>query len=132
MEIHRRRLPHIYPEDTPIFLTWNLHGSLLPSQATPPGSLTSGEAFVWLDRSLDNATEGPMYLKRPEIAGIVVDSVYKGQELGHYQLHAFVVMPNHVHLLITPQIRPDLLLKSMKTATARAANRLLNRTGEPF
>jgi REP element-mobilizing transposase RayT len=43
-----------------------------------------------------------------------------------------VVMPNHVHLLITPQIRPDLLLKSMKTATARAANRLLNRTGEPF
>jgi len=41
-------------------------------------------------------------------------------------------MANHVHLLIHPLISPDRLLKSLKGASARHANRLLGRTGEPF
>jgi REP element-mobilizing transposase RayT len=41
-------------------------------------------------------------------------------------------MADHVHLLIRPLIAPDRLLKSLKGATARHANRLLGRTGEPF
>jgi REP element-mobilizing transposase RayT len=41
-------------------------------------------------------------------------------------------MANHVHLLIRPKITPDHLLKSLKGASARFANRLLGRTGEPF
>jgi putative transposase len=41
-------------------------------------------------------------------------------------------MPNHVHLLITPLVSPARLLKSLKGATAREANRVLRRTGEPF
>ena len=73
-----------------------------------------------------------MYLQRPDIAQIVIDSISKGVELGHYELDAYVVMANHVHLLIRPAIAPDLLLKSLKGTTARYANRLLGRTGEPF
>jgi putative transposase len=41
-------------------------------------------------------------------------------------------MANHVHLLILPKISPARLLQSLKGATAREANRLLGRTGEPF
>jgi REP element-mobilizing transposase RayT len=41
-------------------------------------------------------------------------------------------MANHVHLLIRPAIAPAHLLKSLKGATAREANRLLGRTGESF
>jgi len=41
-------------------------------------------------------------------------------------------MANHVPLLILPKIDPSHLLKSLKGATAREANRLLGRTGEPF
>ena len=59
-------------------------------------------------------------------------SLRKGVELGHYELGAYVVMANHVHLLIWPKVTPDRLLKSLKGATAREANRLLGRTGEPF
>ena len=70
-----------------------------------------------------------MYLRQPEIARIVVDSIHKGVELGHYELAAYVVMANHVHLLIRPLIAPDRLLKSLKGLTARHANRLLGRTG---
>ena len=73
-----------------------------------------------------------MYLKQPEIAGILVASIHKGVELVHYELGAYVVMPNHVHLLIRPLIAPDRLLRSLKGATARAANLQLGRTGEPF
>jgi type I restriction enzyme R subunit/putative DNA methylase len=52
--------------------------------------------------------------------------------LGHYELGAYVVMPNHVHLLVRPLVSPDRLLRSLKGSTARAANLLLGRTGEPF
>ena len=128
----RRRLPHIYPPGAPLFVTWHLHGSLPHSLRPPPGPLTSGEAFVWLDRQMDSARTGPLYLGQPEIARIVVGSIHKGVELGHYELGAYVVMANHVHLLIRPSIAPDRLLGSLKGASAREANRLLGRTGEPF
>jgi hypothetical protein len=72
--------------------------------------LSSGEAFVCLDRRLDNLRHGPMHLRRPEIAQIVVEGIIKGVELGHYELGAYVVMANHVHLLIRPKIRPDRLI----------------------
>jgi putative transposase len=75
---------------------------------------------------------GPTYLRRPEIARVVVDSIHKGVELAHYNLHAYAVMANQVHLLIQPKINPSHLLKSLKGATAREANRILGRTGEPF
>jgi REP element-mobilizing transposase RayT len=132
MAPHRRRLPHIYPNGTPLFLTWHLHGSMPASLLPPPGPLSSGQAFVWLDRQLDNPRSGPMYLRQCDIARIVVDSIRKGVDLGHYELGAYVVMANHVHLLIQPNIAPDRLMKSLKGATAREANQLLGRTGEPF
>jgi putative transposase len=132
MAPHRRRLPHIYPEGTPLFLTWHLHGSMPASLLPPPGPLSSGQAFVWLDRQLDNPRTGPMYLRQTDIARIVAGSIHKGVDLNHYELSAYVIMANHVHLLIQPKIAPQHLLKSLKGATAREANRLLGRTGEPF
>jgi REP element-mobilizing transposase RayT len=81
---------------------------------------------------MDNPKQGPMYLQQPEFAKVVVASIHKGVELGHYELGAYVVMPNHVHLLVRPLVAPDRLLRSLKGATARAANLLLGQTGEPF
>ena len=112
MTPHRRRLPHVYPEGAALFLTWHLHGSLPASLLPPPRSLASGQAFVWLDRQLDALRRGPRYLHRPDIAQIVVNSIRKGVELGHYELGAYVVMPNHVHLLIQPSIAPECLMKT--------------------
>ena len=73
-----------------------------------------------------------MYLRRPAIAQIVVDSIHKGVALAHFELGAYVVMANHVHLLIRPKVAPERLMKSLKGCTAREANRVLGRTGEPF
>jgi putative transposase len=63
---------------------------------------------------------------------LVVGSLWRGVELGHYQLYAFVVMANHVHVLLLPLIAPSQLLKSLKGYTAREANRRVGKTGEPF
>ena len=82
---------------------------------------------------MDRADTGPQYLRNPEIAAVVVRALYFGQEqLDHYQLHAWVVMANHVHVLLTPKVDPARLVKSIKGFTAREANQILGRTGEPF
>jgi REP element-mobilizing transposase RayT len=85
-----------------------------------------------MDRHLDTLRKGALYLRQPAIAALVVGSIYKGAEIGHYDLHAYVIMPNHVHLLIQPKVSPKDLMKSLKGVTAREANRILHRTGEPF
>ncbi|MGA2268201.1 MAG: transposase [Bryobacteraceae bacterium] len=128
----RRRLPHIYPQQAWLFVTWHLHGSLPPAAYPPPHAPSAGHAFVWVDRYLDHASTGPLRLKDERIANIVVDALQRGVQLGHYQLRAFVIMANHVHVLLLPLIPPPRLLKSLKGCTAREANRILGRTGEPF
>ena len=130
---HHRRLPHIYPEGKTLFITWHLHGSLPHSSYPPPGKLNAGQAFVWIDRHLDAARSGPLYLKQEPIAQLVIASIrYNAEQLQHYELHAFVVMANHVHLLVLPRVNPSRFLQSVKGYTAREANRLLGRTGQPF
>jgi REP element-mobilizing transposase RayT len=98
----------------------------------PPGRTNSGQAFVWMDRYLDTAAGGPKYLLNDQIARAVMTSLHRGIDLGHYQLRAWVLMPNHVHVLLLPLVSPSRLLQSLKGAAAREANRILGRTGEPF
>ena len=49
-----------------------------------------------------------------------------------YALHAWVVMPNHVHILMTPLKNVSLIMQRLKGVTAREANQLLCRSGTPF
>src|SRR5579885_2216664 len=101
------RLPHEYADGKWLFVTWHLHGST-PQWLQPPRNLSSGEAFVWMDRRMDTARRGPLFLRQPEIARVVVDCIHKGVELGHYELGAWVVMPNHVHVLVRPLVSASL------------------------
>lgn len=56
-----------------------------------------------------------------------------GQDVHHdYILHAFVVMPNHAHLLVTPKATVPKLMQGLKGRTARRANQILKRTGRAF
>jgi putative transposase len=52
--------------------------------------------------------------------------------LGHYDLAAYAILSNHMHLLLLPKIAPSRLLQSLKGAAARDANLILGRTGESF
>ena len=64
---------------------------------------------------------------------MIVEAVWDNpQILRHYVLHAFVVMPNHVHLLVTAAVPVPKLTKSLKGITAKRANAMLALTGRPF
>jgi putative transposase len=133
MELYRRRLPHVYETDRPVFLTWRLHESLPVNRTFPMQALNSGRAFAAMDRLLDEARCGPLYLREPAIADMVVEAIrYNAEKLEHYRLHAFVVMPNHVHMLATPAVALPILTKSLKGITAKRANAMLALTGTPF
>jgi putative transposase len=133
MPFHHRRLPHLYEINRPIFLTWRLHDSLPPNRIFPSATLTSGQAFAIMDRLLDEARAGANHLRQPAIARMVVEAFHHNSGiLGHYLLHAFAVMPNHVHMLLTPAVPLPKLTKSLKGITARRANEILGLTRKPF
>jgi len=131
--IYQRRLPHISTTDQPVFLTWRLHGSVPSHRPFAGGRLPSGRVFAALDRLLDEARTGPLYLRRAALADMVVEAVlYHAEVLRQYVRHAFVVMPNHVHLLVTAEAPLPRLTKSLKGITGKRANAMLALTGRPF
>ena len=145
MVFYRRNLPHWHPEGQVIFLTWSLFGSLPPlcaknrtariGCATKTYNATrqfSGKEFVKLDRILDAAKAGPTWLSDPEIAACCQFTLLHGARLGRYELFAYVIMPNHVHVLMQPHIPLARITNSVKGIAARNANVLLGRKGLPF
>ena len=52
--------------------------------------------------------------------------------MGHYELHAEVIMANHVHRHVSPLVNQSRYMQSLKGFTARQANQELGRTGQPF
>jgi putative transposase len=133
MPFYRRHLPHIDEPGHPVFLTWCLHGSLPPNRPFPVSNVSSGKAFATMDRLLDETRTGPLYLRQPALAQMVVEAIhFNASTLGHYELHAFVVMPNHVHLLATPAVELQKLTRSLKGITSKRANAILGLTGSPF
>jgi REP element-mobilizing transposase RayT len=64
---------------------------------------------------------------------MIVEAIqHNAVELGHYHLWAFVVMPNHVHLLVTPLAPLPKITKSLKGITAKRANIMLALTVRSF
>ena len=78
----------------------------------------------------EDAGRGECHLRRPEIARLVRDALL-GFDGERYELLAWCVMPNHVHVLIKQKQGFPLaeLVKSWKVFTAREANTILGRTG---
>ncbi len=73
---------------------------------------------------------GECHMKRSEIAAIVRNAIlrFEGER---FELAAWCVMPNHVHLLIKPIGEYSLsnILQGMKSFSAKEANKLLGKEG---
>lgn len=146
--IHRRHLPHWGQEATLCFITFRLADSLpagkllewqtekedwLRRHPRPWNAADAGEyaeRFPWrMERWLD-AGHGECIL-RCEAARTCMDGVFARSEGNRCPLHAYVVMPNHVHVLCELRARSDLpeLMKEWKGVSAHLLNRLLGRRG---
>ena len=78
-----------------------------------------------MDRCLDDAKCGPTWLRRAEIAQIVVNALrHAAGPMDYFDLHAFVVMPNHVHTLLDPRVDPSKFLHSVKGFSSLGRSRM--------
>jgi len=149
--IHSRGyLPHVKREGASYFVTFRLADSL-PREVLMAFERQRAEKIRRLeasdrtgredaDRELRRQMEryldrgaGECHLRRPEIAGIVAEAVLYFHEK-QYVVEEWVIMPNHVHLVLWPMPNQTLsaILQSRKRHTARQANLLLGRTGQTF
>jgi putative transposase len=155
MTFYRRNLPHWHPEGKSIFITWRLFGSLPTSllkkiRTAPFGRLRAGrngcankaakdeskqspgEEFLRLDSVLDAAKSGPHWLADPEFADYAQYPIVRCAELHRYVLHAYVIMPNHVHVLLDPHLPLAKISGVIKGVAARDINARLGRSGKPL
>jgi REP element-mobilizing transposase RayT len=152
MREYRRHLPHQVPRDWPIFLTWNLKGAMpreamerlrqqrdslrrkppRPGESPRERSLRHGKLlFAAADKALDCSTTGPLHLRDAVCADIVDQAILFGAG-DRYDLLAWCVMPNHVHVLLAPHIDLSKVTQGIKGYTAREINQLQNQTGRTF
>ena len=164
---YKRNLPHFQPPGYAFFITFRLHGTLPkevvsrlkamkekelkliaeydnPKVKSEKYSALKNEYFKLYDNYLDDASTGFSWLKENRIAEIVKSSIHFRDEK-EYDLIAYTIMPNHVHLVIipiveriadslSPESKENLyiitkVLQNLKKYTARECNKLLNRNG---
>jgi Rad3-related DNA helicase/REP element-mobilizing transposase RayT len=143
-----RNLPHWRQEGTTYFVTFRLADSVPAARVKqflaereewlalhPEPRLEADEREYhekfgnrfenWLDMGA-----GLCVLRQPPAAGKVVAAL-RHFDGARYALGHFVVMPNHVHVLVRPLAGHTLsaILKSWKSFTAREINQSLGRTG---
>ncbi len=147
--INRRRLPHWSQEGCTYFVTFRLADSLpstllenwrrekevwlrqLP-QPVSPDALDEAHALfsARLEDHLDEG-RGSCLLNEPEVAREVERALrhFDGQR---YALGRFVIMPNHVHVLVRPLMDHNLsgTLQGWKSVTAHEINKHLKRQGK--
>jgi REP element-mobilizing transposase RayT len=154
---YRRRLPHIQPEEGDFSITYRLYGSLPKSiikklseeyeikkfevlekyrekfEVKKAHNTLREEYFQKVEYYLDQATNGPTWLREKEVAAMVMDSLkYIEENFKYWTIWSYCIMPNHVHLECTlnPGAPPLCkILQLHKSYTAVQANRYLGRSG---
>ena len=64
-----------------------------PKHRTQPGATYFITTNTWQRRPL---------FQIPEIASIVEDAIFRYRDAGKYLVHRYVVMPDHIHVILTP------------------------------
>jgi len=129
----RGYLPHFDMPGLVQFINYRL------DDAMPSNLRHEWVALLEIDDELKRQTRIEEYLDRgcgscllrDQRAAVVVEENWLHFDGQHYRLLAWVVMPNHVHVLVeiwqTPQAQ---LVKDWKGFSARRINRVLNRRGK--
>ncbi|MFH2031969.1 MAG: transposase [Bacteroidota bacterium] len=121
---YKRHLPHYQPEGYTFFVTFRLTGSLpvevirkLKEEREKELKLISGYVdkkvryekyktsqslyFGKFYKLLDGSAFGPKWLKEEKAAQVVKEAIHI-RDNKEYELIAYTIMPNHVHIIFTP------------------------------
>ncbi|HNX00770.1 MAG TPA: transposase, partial [Candidatus Cloacimonadota bacterium] len=154
---YKRRLPHLFQQNHPVFITWGIkfhlpehiknHLHQLKIEFEQSCKNMSNEyrllmatsyhkkIFDWYDTQMGVIKEVPDILIQPGVSEIIKKCLLFDNEK-KYCLNAYCIMPNHVHVLITPYANPESyknslssITKSWKGYSAKIINQELNRKG---
>jgi putative transposase len=173
---YRRNLPHYQPPNATYFISFRLAGSLPveiirlkeereaeekrltvivhKNEQAKKISEEQNRHFSKFDALLDKGSTGPMWLKDDRVASIVAEAMHY-RDGAEYELIAYCIMPNHVHLVIymfenveqtsvcsnghdRTEVRSTAhfqnyklvrVLRNFKGSTSREANKILQRSG---
>ena len=148
----RGHLPHLKREGAAYFVTFRLSDSIpaheiarlkhertvvLEQARAAKSPLTWHEEqqlLAWYCDKVEallDAGIGVCWLSKPEVANLVSGALkfFVGER---YDLQAWIVMPNHVHVIVWPYAGHTLsgILHSWKSYTSSEANKLLHRQGQ--
>lgn len=161
---YRRNLPHYHPLHGTFFITFRLANTIPASVIATMReefeiqlaillqkkidliekqnriNALENDYFLKIDRVFDKCTHGPTYLKDKSVAKILTDKIHSYDKL-YYDLIAYTIMPNHVHLLIDLGLQEDidpktqkypipLIMKYIKGWSGRKSNHFLGRSGQ--
>ncbi len=144
----RNRLPHWQQDGTTCFITWRLADSIprefiqkwnreredwIAKNPEPWDQALEAEYHSLFSTEIDSIMDkghGSCVLRRPEIRSILADSLAKFDG-ARYDIHSSVIMPNHVHLLVTSSgtRKMEDTIRDWKSYTARLINRELGKGG---
>ena len=133
----RGYLPHFDERDVPQFITSHLFdsvpGSVLQRWKRELNVSNPRADQILLQRRIEKYLDhgyGQAFMKDHRVATMIQD-VLLGSDNESYRLSAWVVMPNHIHMLATRFEGYTLadIMQSFKSLTSHKANKLLNRRG---
>ena len=160
MPFYRRNLPHWQKPGAEYFVTFRLAGSLpknvirqlkesrdnfyknFSHRADYQSKSRQFEAFLFkkYESLLDGQRTGPLWLSNKNVADIVTEALHFRNNK-EYDLYAFCIMSNHVHLVfkdlysnhedqeIEEAFPVTKIMQGLKSYTGLMANRELNRSG---
>lgn len=125
-------LPHFDAPHVTQFVTFQLHASFPVTRLAefeailkqPDDSVKRRRLEAWLDRG-----HGDCWLRQRDVAELV-EKILLEADGRNYRMQAWVVMPNHVHLVVDVWGVPlGKLINNWKGKSSRGANKLLGRRG---
>ncbi len=152
-----RCLPHLFDIDKAVFITFRLKFSIPRrmlqelegrkntwlqelsklSETEQREQLNTKDIrlYQWFDELLNRSDETPHILQRDDVAEIVATTFHFHDNI-RYQLLAYCIMPNHVHVLFLPKMQengdvfsPQHIVYTWKRYSANSINKLLNQKG---
>ena len=148
IHITANKLPHWNQDNCVQFVTFRLADSLPQSKLKEYGDI-KGQWLAEHPKPWDVATKeeyenkvgsvidkwidagyGECILKNKEARNIVEMSIMHFNGI-RYDIHAFVIMPNHVHVLLTPRVNYPIqdIVGNWKRFSAHEINKILGRQG---
>lgn len=125
-------LPHFDSPGTRQFITYRLADAMPAARRSEWASLLALENDLDKQRRIEAYLDrgyGECYLRDSRVADLVQENLCHLDGV-KYRLLAWTIMPNHVHCLVEIWHVPmGKILKSWKSCTSKAANKILNRTG---